>query len=525
MLRKSGNWADNLCYLEPDYHQDILQNSQGVIVVILSESTVLLYNIRRVISFFKPVRLAIIRVIPFKTCDNFPHTCMLKRKVPGNLAIPAIGGCLMPDTVTIIDNNTGKEIECPVLRGTYGAPVIDTKELYRELGMFTYDPGFVTTASCRSSITYLDGEEGVLLYRGYPIEQLAENSNFLEVAYLLIFGELPDRSQLDDWDNSIKMHTMTHEHLSRFYTGYRYDAHPMSIMGGVVNAIASYYHDATDIRDHEHRLTTAKRIIGKMPNIASKCYRYAFGLPFVYPDNSRSYIENFMYMTFSWPTEEFRASPVALRALDLLFILHADHEQNASTSTVRLAGSSETNPFACIAAGIATLWGKAHGGANEAVINMLKEIERPENIHKYVEKAKDRDDPFRLMGFGHRVYKNYDPRAKIIREACHDLIHEMGLNQPMFDIAMELERIALEDEYFIERKLYPNVDFYSGLIYQAMKIPTEMFTVMFAVARCAGWIAQWIELLEDPEFRIGRPRQLYTGAVKRDYIPLEKRKK
>ena len=429
----------------------------------------------------------------------------------------------MPDTVTIIDNQTGKRIECPVHRGSYGAAVIDTKSLYQELGMFTYDPGFVTTSSCRSAITYLDGEQGILMYRGYPIEQLAEHSNFIEVAYLLIHGELPRQAELQEWENSIKMHGMTHEHLSRFFTGYRYDAHPMSIMGGVVNAIASYYHDSTDIHDPEHRLTTARRIIGKMPNIASKCYRYASGLPFVYPDNSRSYIENFMYMTFSWPSEEYVPSPVALRALDLLFILHADHEQNASTSTVRLAGSAETNPFACIAAGIATLWGKAHGGANEAVIRMLEEIGTPANIRKYVDRAKDKNDPFRLMGFGHRVYKNYDPRARIIRKACHDLIGEMGVNQPLFEIAMDLERIALEDDYFVDRKLYPNVDFYSGLIYQALKIPTGMFTVLFAVARSAGWIAQWMELMQDPELRIGRPRQLYIGAQQRDYVSLDKR--
>lgn len=429
----------------------------------------------------------------------------------------------MSETVTIIDNKSGKQIECPVYQGTYGPPVIDTKSLYKELGMFTFDPGYATTSSCRSAITYLDGEEGVLMHRGYPIEQLAEQSNFLEVAYLLINGELPDQSEMAEWETAIKMHGMTHEHLSRFYTGYRYDAHPMSIMGGVVNAVASYYHDAMDIRDPEHRMVTAKRIIGKMPNIASKCYRYASGLPFVYPDNRRSYIENFMSMTFSWPTEDYDPPPVAVRALDLLFILHADHEQNASTSTVRLAGSAETNPFACIAAGIATLWGKAHGGANEAVIKMLEEIEHPDNIRKFVERAKDKNDPFRLMGFGHRVYKNYDPRAKIIREACHELIDEMGLNQPMFEIAMELERIALEDDYFVERKLYPNVDFYSGLIYQAMKIPSEMFTVMFALARSAGWIAQWMEMMQDPEFRIGRPRQLYIGSEKRDYVPLNKR--
>jgi len=429
----------------------------------------------------------------------------------------------MSDIVTITDKKTGKQIECPVITGTMGTPVIDVKNLHKELGYFVFDPGYSITSSCRSSITYLDGEKGVLLHRGYPIEQLAEHSTFLEVCYLLIHGELPTVTQMQEWESSIKMHGMTHEHLSRFYTGYRYDAHPMSIMGGVVNAIASYYHDATDIRDPDQRLLTAQRIIGKMPNIASKCYRYASGLPFVYPDNSKNYIENFMYMTFSWPTEKYVPPEVAVKALDLLFILHADHEQNASTSTVRLAGSAETNPFACIAAGIATLWGKSHGGANEAVIKMLDEIGHPRNIRKFIERAKDRQDSYRLMGFGHRVYKNYDPRAKIIRKACHELIDAMKLNQPMFEIAMELERIALEDDYFVERKLYPNVDFYSGLIYQAMKIPSEMFTVMFAMARSAGWIAQWIEMLEDPEFRIGRPRQLYIGRDVRDYTPINER--
>jgi citrate synthase len=429
----------------------------------------------------------------------------------------------MSHTVTIIDNKTGKQLECPVMHGVMGPPVIDIKHIYKELGMFTYDPGYGSTASCSSAITYLDGEQGVLMYRGYPIEQLAEKSTFLEVSYLLIHGELPNQQEMDQWVSSIQSHTMTHEHLSRFYTGYRYDAHPMSIMGGVVNAIASYYHDATDIRNPEHRLVTARRVIGKMPNIASKCYRYALGLPFVHPDNSRSYIENFMNMTFSMPSEEYVPSAVAVRALDLLFILHADHEQNASTSTVRLAGSAETNPFACIAAGIATLWGKAHGGANEAVINMLEEIEHPGNIRKFVDRAKDKDDSFRLMGFGHRVYKNYDPRATIIRKACHELLGEMGLNKPMFEVAMELERIALEDDYFIERKLYPNVDFYSGLIYQALNIPSQMFTVMFALARSAGWMAQWMELIVDEEFRIGRPRQLYIGAEKREFVPIDER--
>lgn len=429
----------------------------------------------------------------------------------------------MSDSVTIIDNRTGKKLDCPVLSGKYGTPVIDTSSLYRELGLFTLDPGFGTTASCRSAITYLDGDEGILLHRGYPIDQLAEKSTFLEVCYLLIHGDLPKQQEMADWEHDIKMHSMTHEHLTRFYNGYRYDAHPMSIMSGVLAAIASYYHDATDIRDPVHRMLTAKRVIAKIPNVAAKCYRYASGLPFVYPDNDRSYVENFMYMMFSWPSEEYEPNPVALHALDLLFILHADHEQNASTSTVRLAASAEANPFACVAAGICTLWGKAHGGANEAVINMLTEIGHPDNIPKYIERAKNKDDPFRLMGFGHRVYKNYDPRARIIQKAVYDLMEEMNLNQPLFEIAMELERIALNDEYFIERKLYPNVDFYSGLIYQALRIPTEMFTAMFALARSAGWIAQWLELMEDPEFRIGRPRQLYIGEDKRDYIPMEQR--
>jgi citrate synthase len=429
----------------------------------------------------------------------------------------------MSDTVTITDNKTGKQLECPVLVGTYGEPVIDTKRLHKELGMFTLDPGFGITSSCRSAITYLDGEKGVLLHRGYPIEQLAEKSNFMEVCYLLIHGELPNQQEMAEWDNAIKMHTMTHEHLSRFYQGYRYDAHPMSIMAGVVNALASYYHDATDIKNPEHQLLTAKRVIAKMPNIASKCYRHASGLPFVYPDNGRGYVENFLYMTFSWPSEEYAPPPVAIRALELLFILHADHEQNASTSAVRLAGSAESNPFACIATGINTLWGKAHGGANEAVVHMLEEIGDASNIQKYIDKAKDKKDPFRLMGFGHRVYKNHDPRATIIRKACHDLITEMNIDQPMFEVAMELERIALEDEYFIERKLYPNVDFYSGLIYQALKIPISMFTVMFSLARSAGWIAQWMELMNDPDYRIGRPRQLYIGTEKRDYVDVAKR--
>ena len=426
-------------------------------------------------------------------------------------------------SVTITDNTTGKQLECPVYEGEYGAPVIDIKNLYKELGMFTFDIGYASTAACRSAITYLDGEEGVLMHRGYPIEQLAEQSNFLEVSYLLVNGDLPNKAQYEDWTHAIKMHGMTHEHLSRFYQGYRYDAHPMSVLAGVMAAVASYYHETTDIYNAEHRMLTAKRIIAKMPNLVSKIYRYKSGLPFVYPDNSRDYIENFMYMMFSWPTEPYVANPVALRAMNLLLILHADHEQNASTSTVRLAGSAESNPMAAVAAGVTTLWGKAHGGANEAVIDMLTEIGDAKNIPQFISRAKDKGDNTRLMGFGHRVYKNYDPRAKIIRQACHDLLQSMKLNQPMFEVAMELERIALEDDYFISRKLYPNVDFYSGLIYQALNIPTSMFTPMFALARASGWIAQWMEMLSDGDFRIGRPRQLYVGAKKRDYVPLDKR--
>jgi citrate synthase len=426
-------------------------------------------------------------------------------------------------TVTITDNTTGKSVECPVHEGSYGAPVIDLKTLYKELGMFTLDVGFGATASCRSAITYLDGEQGVLLHRGYPIEQLAEHSNFTEVAYLLIHGELPTAGEMVDWERSIQTHGMTHEHLHRFYSGYRYDAHPMSVLAGVVGAVASFYHDGMDVYSPEDRMVTARRVIGKMPNLVSKIYRYQSGLPFVYPDNSLGYVENFMKMMFSWPTEPFEVSPVAIRALELLMILHADHEQNASTSTVRLAGSAETNPFACVAAGVVTLWGKSHGGANEAVIHMLEEIGDAKNIQKFVDRAKDKDDPFRLMGFGHRVYKNHDPRATIIRKACHELLDELNVDQPMFEIAMELERIALEDEYFIERKLYPNVDFYSGLIYQALNIPTSMFTPMFALARSAGWIAQWMEMMADDDFRIGRPRQLYVGAEKRDYVAVDKR--
>ncbi|MBM2829315.1 MAG: gltA [Gammaproteobacteria bacterium] len=430
----------------------------------------------------------------------------------------------MSDTVTIIDNKTGKQIECPVLYGTYGPPVIDTKSLYNELGMFTFDPGYLTTASCRSAITYLDGEKGILMHRGYPIEQLAEQSTYLEVCYLLLYGELPTREQYDGFRADLNKRNLVHEHLERFYTGYLYDAHPMAIMVGITGALSSYYHEALDINDPVDRDITAKRVIAKMPILAAHCYKHAMGHPFVYSRDDLGYVQNFLNMMFSLPNRAYVPNPTAIRALDLLMILHADHEQNASTSTVRLSGSAEANPFACIAAGIVTLWGRAHGGANEAVLRMLTEIKDPKNIPQYIAKAKDKDDPFRLMGFGHRVYKNYDPRATIIRKACHDLIDELNtVHQPLFEIAMQLEEIALKDDYFIERKLYPNVDFYSGIILKALGIPTSMYTVMFALARSAGWIAQWMEMMTDPDFRIGRPRQLYIGTEKRDYVPMEKR--
>ncbi len=431
----------------------------------------------------------------------------------------------MADTVTITDNRTGKQLECPVLTGVYGVPVIDTQALYKELEVFTFDPGFTTTAACKSAITYLDGEKGILLHRGYAIDQLAINSTYLEVCYLLLYGELPTQDQFDGFRVNLNKRNMVHEHLERFYTGYLYDAHPMSMLIGVTGALSSYYHEAMDIHDPVDRELTAIRIIAKMPILVAHCYKHSVGHPFVYSRDDLGYVENFLNMMFSVPMREYIPNPVAVKALNLMLILHADHEQNASTSTVRIAGSAETNPFACITAGIVTLWGSAHGGANEAVLRMLTEIETVANIPKFVARAKDKDDSFRLMGFGHRVYKNYDPRATIIRQVCHDLLDETDtFDQPLFEIAMALEEIALKDEYFIERKLYPNVDFYSGLILQALGIPTSMYTVMFALARSAGWIAQWLEMMGDPDFRIGRPRQLYTGQEKRDYVPINKRK-
>ena len=427
-------------------------------------------------------------------------------------------------SVKLTDNTTGKEATFPLLTGTEGPPVIDIRRLYADTGYFTYDPGFVATGSCESAITYIDGDNGILLHRGYPIEQLAENSDFLEVCYLLLNGELPTPAEKTDFDYRITHHTMLHEQLTNFYRGFRRDAHPMAIMCGVVGALSAFYHDSTDISDPHQRMIASHRMIAKMPTIAGWAYKYSQGQPFIYPQNNFDYAENFLRMLFATPCEEYEVNPVIAKAMDRILILHADHEQNASTSTVRLAGSSGANPFACISAGIASLWGPAHGGANEAVLKMLNEVGHVKNIPEYVEKAKDKDDPFLLMGFGHRVYKNFDPRAKIMRETCHSVLKELGIkDEPLLDLAMELERIALEDEYFIERKLYPNVDFYSGIIFQALGIPTTMFTVLFAVARTVGWIAQWNEMVEDPNQKIGRPRQLYTGPDRRDYIPVSDR--
>ncbi len=420
--------------------------------------------------------------------------------------------------LTLTDPATGKTLQLPVLTGTDGPPVVPIGNLYRAMGCFTYDPGFLATASCRSAVTYIDGEQGILLYRGYPIEQLAEHSTFLEVAYLLMNGELPTPTQFDEFTNLISHHTIINESLKRFYDGFYHDAHPMAIMVGVVGSLSAFYHDSTDIHNPSHRVIAAHRMIAKMPTIAAACYKHSVGEPSVYPRNSLSYAGNLLHMMFSVPSEEYEVDPVAERALDLIFMLHADHEQNASTSTVRLAGSSGANPFACIASGIAALWGPAHGGANEAALNMLAEIGDVKNVPRYIARAKDRNDPFRLMGFGHRVYKNYDPRARVIRAACHEVLAKLGdTSDPLFELAMALEEAALEDDYFIERKLYPNVDFYSGLIYKALGIPTNMFTVMFAIARTVGWVAQWMEMIAEPEQRIGRPRQLYVGPARRDY--------
>lgn len=427
-------------------------------------------------------------------------------------------------TVTITNNESGQSADFDIIDPVEGKSCIDVRTLASQLDLYTYDPGFQATASCKSDITYIDGDKGILRYRGYPIEQLADHSSYLETSYLLMHGELPSKQQCLAFRQTIKDHTMVHEGLKQFIGGFHHDAHPMAILVGVVGALSAFYHDSLDITNPEHRIISAHRILAKMPTIAAYSYRHAHGLPLIYPRNDLGYIENFLHMMFSMPTEEYKVSPIAARAMELIFILHADHEQNASTSTVRLASSSGANPFACISAGIASLWGPAHGGANEAVIRMLDEISSPEELPKYVARAKDKNDDFRLMGFGHRVYKNHDPRAVIIREACTNLLSEMeSMNQPMFETAMRLEKIALEDEYFVERNLYPNVDFYSGIILKALDMPLNMFTVIFAMARTAGWISQWMELMVDNEQRIGRPRQIYTGSPKRDYKPVDKR--
>ncbi len=427
-------------------------------------------------------------------------------------------------TITLTNNLDGSSIELPMLEGTQGPISMDISSLYRDKGMFSFDQGFMSTASCHSSITYIDGGKGILRYRGYPIEELAAKSTFLETAHLLLHGELPSADELSEFESIITRHTMINETLKNFFNGFRYDAHPMAIMVGVVGSLSAFYHDALDIQDPRHREISAHRLIAKMPTIAAACYKHNVGEPVMYPRNELDYCGNLLHMMFATPCEDYEPDPVAVKAMNLLFILHADHEQNASTSTVRLAGSSGANPFACISAGIASLWGPAHGGANEAVLTMLNEIGDTGNIDKYVAKAKDKDDPFRLMGFGHRVYKNYDPRAKIIREVCYQVLERLAdANNPLFELAMRLEEVALNDEYFVERKLYPNVDYYSGIIYRALGIPVNMFTVMFAIARTAGWVAHWMEMIADPAHRIARPRQMYEGYTERPYVPLSER--
>ncbi len=417
----------------------------------------------------------------------------------------------------------GKSVDLTVAHGTLGPDVLDIRALYGETGMFTFDPGFTSTASCESKITFIDGDAGVLLYRGYPIEQLAEHGDFLETCYLLLYGELPTPAQKADFDYRITRHTMVHEQMARFFQGFRRDAHPMAVMVASVGALSAFYHDSTNIADPNQRMIASTRMIAKIPTLAAMAYKYSIGHPFVYPKNELDYTSNFLRMTFAVPCEDYKVNQIVSRALDRIFILHADHEQNASTSTVRLAGSSGANPFACIAAGIASLWGPAHGGANEAVLKMLEEIGTVDRIPHFIERAKDKNDPFRLMGFGHRVYKNYDPRAKLMQATTREVLRELGIKDKLLDVALELERIALHDDYFIEKKLYPNIDFYSGITLKAMGFPTTTFTVLFAIARTVGWIAQWKEMIEDPGSKIGRPRQLYTGEKRRDYTPIDKR--
>jgi citrate synthase len=427
-------------------------------------------------------------------------------------------------TVSVVDNTTGKKIDLPLISGSVGPQVFDIRKLYSGNGMFTYDPGYTSTASCESKITYIDGDEGILMHRGYAIEELAEHSDFMEVCYLLLNGELPNAAQKKKFEHDITYHTMLHEQINRFYSGFRRDAHPMAVMCGVVGALSAFYHDSLDINDPQQRVVASHRLIAKMPTIAAMAFKYSVGQPFMYPRNDLRYAENFLHMMFAVPCEPYKVNPVLARAMDLIFILHADHEQNASTSTVRLAGSSGANPFACIAAGIASLWGPAHGGANEAVLKMLTEIGTKDRIADFINRAKDPNDTFRLMGFGHRVYKNYDPRAAVLRKSCHDVLNELGVkDEPLLAIALELEHMALNDDYFHSKKLFPNVDFYSGIILKAMGFPVAMFTSLFAVARTVGWVAQWNEMIEDPSQKIGRPRQLYTGYAKRPYVALAER--
>ena len=425
------------------------------------------------------------------------------------------------DQVTL--NAGDKSVVLPVLKPTLGNDCIDISRLPRETGLFTYDSGFTATASCKSAITYIDGDNGVLLYRGYPIEQLAQHSSFLEVSYLLMNGELPTKEEFARFEHEVTHHTMMHESLKNFLHGFHYDAHPMAMLSGTVASLSAFYHDTLDLEDPEQRRLAAIRLLAKMPTLAAAAYRYSIGWPIRYPRNNLEYVDRFLHMMFEVPSEPLELNPVVAKALDLLFILHADHEQNASTSTVRLVGSTGANPYASVAAGITALWGPAHGGANEAVLKMLEEIGTPDKVDSAIAKAKDKESGFRLMGFGHRVYKNFDPRAKIIREMTHKVLAELGVDDPLLEVAMKLEEAALKDEYFIQRKLYPNVDFYSGIIYKALKIPTEMFTVMFAIGRTAGWVAHWLEQQVDPEAKIGRPRQIYTGYAPRDYVPTDKR--
>ncbi len=427
-------------------------------------------------------------------------------------------------TFTLTDDESGKSWKLPVLEGAVGPKTVDVRKLYDETGMFTFDPSYTSTASCKSRITYIDGDKGVLMHRGYRIEELAEHSTFLEVSYALLYGDLPTPKQYDEFVHSITYHTMVHEQLHFFFRGFRRDAHPMAVMCGVVAALAAFYHDSLDIWDPEQREISAHRLIAKLPTLAAMSYKYSIGQPFMYPRNDLSFAENFLYMCFGVPAEPYKVNPVLARAMDKIFILHADHEQNASTSTVRIAGSSQANPFACIAAGIASLWGPAHGGANQAVIEMLEQIGHKDNIPEFLRKVKEKQDNTRLMGFGHRVYKNYDPRAKVMKAECDAVLKELNINDPHLELAMELERIALSDPYFVDRKLFPNVDFYSGIILKAMGFPVSMFTVLFAVARTVGWISQWKEMIEEPSLKIGRPRQLYTGATERPYVAIDKRK-